>query len=233
MTAMVAFASDVLKMRRLTMSKQDMLGPVMRKLVKLPLGWLGVLNDLLEKITGENKHKWMRALKRVLREEDVFSGFWTFQLKTKACFGVHLAGAYEGKGGRLDRLVGDWLNLRFAERGEKKTHRLVVIPASQFEEGSRTEEIIRAEAKRRGYLTPSAEIVPYLAMKFSEGDFEHEGLKALVVMHKPIQSIGYPSFLVVSKGTPGKMHFFEAESGFQWEEGFGFVFLLPEAASTA
>ena len=51
------------------MSK-DMLGALIRKIVDLPLEMLGVICDLVEKLSGEAGQKWFAELKKFLRKEN-------------------------------------------------------------------------------------------------------------------------------------------------------------------
>ena len=51
----------------------DMLGQIVRKLVQLPAVMLGMLCDLLEKLSGPNGQVWSGELGRFLRRENPFS----------------------------------------------------------------------------------------------------------------------------------------------------------------
>ncbi len=48
----------------------DMLGPLVRKIVDLPPEFLGTLRDLTEKLGGKDGNNWLGAQKRFLRKED-------------------------------------------------------------------------------------------------------------------------------------------------------------------
>ena len=50
----------------------DMLGPLVRKIVDLPLEFLGPLRDLAEKLGGKKRKKWSNDFKRFLRGEYSF-----------------------------------------------------------------------------------------------------------------------------------------------------------------
>ena len=49
--------------------EKDMLGLVVKKLVELSLNILGIIYDLLEKLTGEAGQEWLAELKKFLRKE--------------------------------------------------------------------------------------------------------------------------------------------------------------------
>lgn len=55
------------------MSK-DMLGALIRKIVDLPVEMLGVICDLVEKLSGEAGQEWLVELKKFLRKENCWTG---------------------------------------------------------------------------------------------------------------------------------------------------------------
>ncbi len=111
-----------------------------------------------------------------------------------------------------------------------KTYKLVVIKGEEFEDDDRTTSKICAEAQRRGYLTPSAEVAPLLREMVSDEEIERMGLWALIVMHEPITgSLGDPGVLGVSRRGGGRwLLTCSGRPGFRWGRGAGFVFLAPQ-----
>lgn len=52
---------------------KDMLGAVVRRIVELPLEMLGVICDLVEKLSGETGQQWLAELKKFLRKENCWT----------------------------------------------------------------------------------------------------------------------------------------------------------------
>lgn len=113
-----------------------------------------------------------------------------------------------------------------ATRG--KTYRLVVIRGDEFAtDAERTTANIRAEAARRRYLEPPAEVAALLRKKFTQ---EELGFPYVVVMHKPITgSHGGPSLLVLGRGDGGEwLDAWRGNPDERWNRGSVFVFLAPQ-----
>ncbi len=53
---------------------KDMLGMLVRRVVDLPIGMLGVICDLVEKLAGEAGQQWLAELKKFLRKEKCWTG---------------------------------------------------------------------------------------------------------------------------------------------------------------
>lgn len=107
---------------------------------------------------------------------------------------------------------------------------LVVIKGEEFTtDADRTNENVRAEAKRRGYLTPPIEVAPLLRESITDKEIEEMGSYALIVMHEPVADVaGGLDLLGVSRYDGGRR--LNAYIGYpqeQWFHGFGFVFLAP------
>ena len=110
------------------------------------------------------------------------------------------------------------------------TYRFAIIKGEEFEDGERVTENIRAEATRRGYLTPSAEHAPLLRELISDEEIEAMGLYWLVVMHEPIKDADdRPYLLGLYRGGDGRwLSASWGGPGYRWDHGHGFVFLAPQ-----
>ena len=109
-----------------------------------------------------------------------------------------------------------------------KTYRLVVIRGEEFATDSeRTTANIRAEAVRRRYLEPPAEVAALLRKKFTQ---EQLGFPYVVVMHKPIaDSDCYPLLLGLDRRGDGEwLDAWYGDPDDRWYRGFVFVFLAPQ-----
>lgn len=68
------------------------------------------------------------------------------------------------------------------------TYEIAIIKGEEFKDYSnRTTEKIRAEALKRGYTTPPAEIGPLLREALTDEEIEKMGLWYVVAMHEPIK----------------------------------------------
>lgn len=111
-----------------------------------------------------------------------------------------------------------------------KTYRLGLIKGEEFSDAERTTKNIRAEAVRRGWLTPPAEVAPLIRETVSDEEIERLGLLWLVVMHEPIiDSGGGAHLLSLVRGGDGRWFGTDYdEPGSRWGRGRGFLFLLPQ-----
>lgn len=94
----------------------DVLGPVVRKLIELPLNMLGVLYDLLEKLSGPHGEEWFEKLKKFLRGELVikphfFPAWKTIKLGTHKSANA-LYGFLTSAGFRISH----WANITMGRR---------------------------------------------------------------------------------------------------------------------
>ena len=107
----------------------------------------------------------------------------------------------------------------------------VIIRGDEFSDNERTSKNIRAEAKRSGYLTPPAELAPYIREIISDEETRKMDLWWLVDMHKPIKdSEGTSRLFDVSRRVDGLwLHAsFDDNPKGGWFREAGFVFLLPQ-----
>ncbi len=109
---------------------------------------------------------------------------------------------------------------------------LAIIMGDEFEDSDRTNQNIRAEAYKRGYLDPSVELGPYLREMFSDEDLKKMGLWALILMHEPIPgSDGDLYMLGVLRDYRGRwLDAYNGNPGSGWDREIGFVFLVPASS---
>lgn len=108
-------------------------------------------------------------------------------------------------------------------------YEIVIIKGEEFSDDKRTTKNIHAEAKKRGYLIPPAEVTLLLREKLSDKDIEEMGLWGLVTMHEPIKdSGGGPRLLGASRRGDGRWLRADWDGpGGRWGRGSGFAFLSP------
>lgn len=141
---------------------------------------------------------------------------------------VALIAALEAKG----RDVGNWAKDIISKpafvvsRGV--TYRLVIIRGDEFTDEERTTKNIFAEAERRRYRKPPAEVAALLRKKFAQ---EELGFPFVVVMHEPIHGSsegGVPAVLGLGHGITGEwLDAWDARPREKWFVGDVFIFLAP------
>lgn len=134
----------------------------------------------------------------------------------------------ESSGRKVSSWVKDVMSKPEFVTTKGKTFRLVVIHGDEFAtDAERTTANIRAEAVRRRYLEPPAEVAALLRKKYTQ---EELGFPYVVVMHQPItDSCGYPFLLVLDRDDYGE--WLLAWNGYpdrQWDRERVFVFLAPQ-----
>lgn len=112
----------------------------------------------------------------------------------------------------------------------KEPYTFVIIKASEFSQEYPTTQEIRAEARKRGYITPPAELAPLLREAVSDEDIAALGLTWLVVMHEPVtDSDGDLSLLSLNRDDEGQWLFaYDGGPDRRWDRESGFVFLAPQ-----
>jgi len=99
-----------------------------------------------------------------------------------------------------------------------------------FKEDDRLTKNICAEADRRGWMKPNAELSCLIRMMFTDKEIEKMGLWAIVGMHEPIKdSNGVPVLLTAIRSPDGRrLYAFDGPLGYRWACDDGFVFAAPQ-----
>lgn len=156
-------------------------------------------------------------------------------LTSRDLTGGQAASELESEGFRVSDCAKDVMSKPAFTSTTGVTYQPVLIKGEEFSDAKRTTKNIRAEAARRGYLTPPAELAPLLRKNFSDDQIEALGLVWLVVMHEPItDSDGRPNLLGALRRDGGP--WFDARYGRpvrRWARAAGFVFLAPQVSPVA
>ena len=109
------------------------------------------------------------------------------------------------------------------------TYTLAIITGDEFEDADRTNQNVRTEAYKRGYVDPTVEVAPYLREIFSDEDLKKMGLWALIIMHEPIAASGGILYLLgVNRHGNGRwLNACYGEPDRRWYREIGFLFLVP------
>ena len=146
------------------MSK-DMLGIAVRKLVTLPIQILGIVCDLLEKLSDP---EWVEALRKFLRKQNPWPEVWkTIQIETYSSI-AELRQALVDAGCRIS----DWADgilAKMALATEQMSIDLVIVTVAElgFPNGATLNQIYKA-ALKKGYLLCPSEVGPQLRLQYAD-----------------------------------------------------------------
>jgi hypothetical protein len=115
------------------------------------------------------------------------------------------------------------------------TTEIAVLKGMLFENDDRTTKNIRAEAKKRGFTKPNAEVACLIREKFTDEELEAMGLWWIIVMHEPIKdSDGDPSLLGASRDGDGSWLLARwGDPGRWWHRDDGFAFAVSQVSAEA
>lgn len=162
------------------------------------------------------------------REQD---GMIYFSVISDGATGPQWISRLEKKGFRLSKWAKDVLNSPDFKSTSGITHNCVVLKGEFFSDENRVTSKIRAEADKRKFTKPNAEVACLIRENFSDEEIEAMGLWWLIVMHEPINdSDGVPDLLSARRYGGGRWLFaYYGGPGGRWPREFGFVFLAPQA----
>jgi len=107
---------------------------------------------------------------------------------------------------------------------------MAVLKGMLFNDGDRTIDNIRAEARKRNWSAPNAEDACLIRDMFTDEDLKTMGLFWLITMHKPIEdSGGGPGLLSANRdGDGGWLRAYCDEPGHRFYRGGGFAFTVSQ-----
>lgn len=109
-----------------------------------------------------------------------------------------------------------------------RTYQLGIIYGDEISDEKRSTANVREEAKKRGWLTPPAEVAHLTREKISDNDLERMGVWWLMIMHEPIEvSDDGPGFLALDRTDGGRWLAYYDRPDCGWDRGDGFVFVVP------
>ena len=112
-------------------------------------------------------------------------------------------------------------------------YHIAVLKGELFSDDNRITKNIRAEAKKRKFITPHPEVACLIRDQFSDEDIKAMGLWYITAMHEPIVSAGDPFLLDVARGAGGR--WLGADYGMpddRWYRANGFAFAVPQASAS-
>lgn len=168
---------------------------------------------------SEPTHSW--------REED---GVIYFSVTSDGTTGEDWIKRLEGNGFR----VGDYAKQLLRSSDFKPTNgvttEVAVLKGMLFEDNDRITKKIRAEADKRKFSKPNAELACLIREKFTDKEIEAMGLWYIVAMHETINdSDGDPSLLSANRDGVGRwLHAYYGRPDSRWNRGNGFAFAVSQ-----
>jgi hypothetical protein len=195
--------------------------------------------DALPSLLENIMQKWIgnpKGLQKILAE--VFGPKWTekdgmiyFSVTSDGTSGPDWITRLEGKGFQLSKWTKDVLNSSdFRPSPSGTTHNCAVLRGELFSDENRITKKIRAEAGRRKFGKPNAEVACLIRENFSDDEIKAMGLWWLVTMHEPINdSVGGPDLLGARRYDVGRRLYACYDGpGNRWAREVGFVFVSPQ-----
>lgn len=181
----------------------------------------GPRNDLDEKLAGPQGKRWLRELNKFLRQEACWEVFKNFTVISYGRNKYEFEDLLRKKGFDVNGLVPFFDLLPTTDR----KYVLAVIRGRDFSDSDRTTENIRAEAKRRGYLTPPVEV----AFLLREMIYGPVGFHHLVVFHKP-QPLADNNRKMANLGlTRTGLNIYYPDADGKWSKDKDFLFLKEKS----
>ena len=113
------------------------------------------------------------------------------------------------------------------------TYEIAVLKGMLWNDNERTTKNIRAEADKRKWFKPNAEVACLIREMFTDKELEEMGLWWIVAMHEPIKdSGGDPSLLGAGRDDDGSwLSTTYDEPGDRWYRGLGFAFVASQVST--
>lgn len=136
----------------------------------------------------------------------------------------------ESKGFRLSKYAKDVLRSPDFKATNGVTYTLAIIVGTAYTDRNRVSKKIRADAEKRGWLTPHPETACLLRDLLSDAELEELGIWWIATMHEPIKdSDGSPRVLYSDRGGGGQ--WLDASwggPGDEWDDDGSFGFLVSQ-----
>jgi hypothetical protein len=136
----------------------------------------------------------------------------------------------ESKGFRLSKYAKDVLRSSDFKATSGITYTLAIIRGTAYTDRNRVSKKIRADAEKRGWLTPNAEVGCLLRDLLSDKELEELNLWWVAAMHEPIKdSDGHPRVLCADRRGGGQWLSTDWDGpDYGWDDIGAFAFLVSQ-----
>ena len=197
---------------------------------------VGQINAIVKKLGGHDMA--LRFLRdelsvsepiRSWREED---GVIYFSVTSDGTTGEDWIKCLEGNGFRVGDYAKQVLRSPDFKPTSGVTTEVAVLNGMLFGDQRITKKI-RAEADKRKFLKPNAELACLIRLQFTDKEIEAMRLRYIVAMHEPINdSGGDPSLLRADRDGVGRwLSAYHGRPGDRWDRGGGFAFAVSQVSS--
>jgi hypothetical protein len=208
--------------------------------MKYPNVTLGRIEAVWNKLGGEDGvDKFLRdelTVSEPARRFRVEGGVIYFTLPaTDGTTGPQWIERLEKKGVQLSKWAKDVLNSPDFKPTTGVVNNIAVLKGELFTDSNRITSKIRAEADKRKFSKPNAEIACWIRDTFTDKEIEEMGLIWIVAMHEPIKdSDGDLGLLDAGRHGDGPwLGADDGRPGHRWRRGHGFAFVVSQVSPQA
>lgn len=187
-------------------------------------GWIDNPKGLQTFLGGLNPPKVETT--RSWREED---GVIYFSVTSDGATGEQWISHLERHGFRVGEYAKQVLRSKDFKPTSGVTTEVAVLKGMLFSDNDRITSKIRAEANKRKFKKPNAELACLIRVKFTDDEIKAMGLARTVAMHEPIKDFdGGPDVLGASRDGGGRWldAYDDDRPGLGWGREIGFAFRL-------
>jgi len=205
-------------------------GGQLNALVKNIMKQIGV-TDPSEAVRLVNSGEWTicQSVRR-WREQD---GVIYFSVTSDGTTGEAWIARLEGKGFRIRDYAKSILRSDDFKPTKGITTEVAVLKGMLFADSERITKNIRAEADKRGWTKPNAEVACLIREMFTDKEIEAMGLWWIVAMHEPIDdSAGHPGLLGAGRRDDGRWLGASCDRpDGEWRQDSGFAFAVAQVSA--
>jgi hypothetical protein len=204
----------------------------LNSLVKKLMDQVGT-DDANEAIRCVNSGEWIltRRESRWIEKDGVIS----FSVISEGTTGEDWIIRLESRGLHVDKYANQVLRSPDFKPTIGVTIEVALLKGMIFKDNDRITKKIRAEADKRKFSKPNAELACLIREKFTNKEIEAMGLRYVVAMHEPINDFdGSPRLLRVDRlGGEDWLGAYYGEPDSGSSRGFGFAFVASQVTSLA
>lgn len=200
----------------------------------------GPLSDFMDKLQCADGEEWFSAFKKFLRKENPWpeptrswrdeGGVIYFSVESDGTTGEDWIKRLEGNGFRVEDYPKQVLCSPSFKPTAGISTEVAVLKGRIFKDKHRITKKIRAEAEKRGFSKPNAELACLIREKFTDKEIAAMDLWWIVAMHEPVSvSDGNPGLLGVGRSANcPSFTGYDGTSDCSWFPHIGFAFAVSQ-----
>lgn len=187
----------------------------------------GPLNDLMTKLSGDNGHRWLHVLKKMLRKEEGWINSLNIQIRTYGKKPEEIISTLEFNDIEIEESAKELiLSERFITSCGINYH-VTILNNTFFSSRKPTSLEVEVEALSLGHKLLPVGTVDEIIGQLILYNFVKLGINRLIMMHEPIMVDHVTCFLGVRLNGRGEYIMTTYDATTTWDEQTGFAFLAP------